>query len=196
MKEQDMLDATSPKSFPTFSETKHSILCSELKQLYVAITRTRQRLWICENIDELSKPMFDYWKTLCLVQVKQLDDSLAQAMQVVSSPEEWKSRGIKLFWENNYEMATMCFERAGDTMWEKRAKATGLKASADRLRGSNPEMSSTVLREAAEIFDSIGRTESAAECFCDLGEYERAGICFFLIFIKVEFIWKNVGNPS
>ncbi|XP_059624937.1 uncharacterized protein LOC132268175 [Cornus florida] len=174
MKEQDMLDATSSKN-PKFSETKHSILCSELKQLYVAITRTRQRLWICENIDELSKPMFDYWKTLCLVQVKQLDDSLAQAMQVASSPEEWKSRGIKLFWENNYEMATMCFERAGDTMWEKRAKATGLKAAADRLRGSNPEMASTVLREAAEIFDSIGRAESAAECFCDLGEYERAG---------------------
>ncbi|KAA8529934.1 hypothetical protein F0562_034462 [Nyssa sinensis] len=175
MKEQDLLDATSPNSFPHFTQARHNVLCSELKQLYVAITRTRQRLWICENIEELSKPMFDYWKKKCLVQVRQLDDSLAQAMQVASSPEEWKARGIKLFWENNYEMATMCFERAGDTMWEKRAKACGLKAAADHMRVSNPEMASTVLRQAAEIFDSIGRAESAAECFCDLGEYERAG---------------------
>ena len=94
MQEQDLLDSTSP-SFPHFNESKHNILCSELKQLYVAVTRTRQRLWICEN-SELSKPMFDYWKKKCLVQVRQLDDSLAQEMQVASSPEEWRSRGIKV----------------------------------------------------------------------------------------------------
>ena len=96
MDEQDLLDPTLPISFPSFSEAKHNVLCSELKQLYVAITRTRQRLWISENSEDLCKPMFDYWKKKCLVQVRQLDDSLAQAMQVSSSPEEWKSRGIKV----------------------------------------------------------------------------------------------------
>jgi len=40
--------------------------------------------------------MFDYWKKKCLVQVKQLDDSLAQEMQVASSPEEWRLRGINV----------------------------------------------------------------------------------------------------
>ncbi|XP_037494080.1 TPR and ankyrin repeat-containing protein 1-like [Jatropha curcas] len=58
MKEQNLLDESSP----VFNMAKHNVLCSELKQLYVAITRTRQRLWICENLEELSKPMFDYWK--------------------------------------------------------------------------------------------------------------------------------------
>ena len=96
MKEQALLDSTSPRSFPSFNEAKHNVLCSELKQLYVAITRTRQRLWIWENMEEFSKPMFDYWKKKSLVQVRQLDDSLAQAMQVASSSEEWKSRGIKV----------------------------------------------------------------------------------------------------
>ena len=95
MKEQDLLDATI-KSFPNFNEARHNVLCSELKQLYVAITRTRQRLWICEDVEEFSKPMFEYWKKRGLVQVKQLDNSLAQAMQVASSPEEWKARGIKV----------------------------------------------------------------------------------------------------
>ncbi|KAF3432421.1 hypothetical protein FNV43_RR27161 [Rhamnella rubrinervis] len=173
MKEQDLLDSTSA-SFPHFNESKHNILCSELKQLYVAVTRTRQRLWICES-SEHSKPMFDYWKKKCLVQVRQLDDSLAHAMQVASSPEEWRSRGIKLYSEHNYEMATMCFERAGDTYWERRCKASGLKARADQMRISNPEVANSILREAAEIFDAIGKADSAARCFSDLGEYERAG---------------------
>jgi hypothetical protein len=96
MNEQDMLEPTESKSFPSFNDSKHNILCSELKQLYVAITRTRQRLWICENTEEYCRPMFDYWKRKCLVQFKELDDSLAQAMKVASSPEEWKSRGKKV----------------------------------------------------------------------------------------------------
>ncbi|PIN24614.1 hypothetical protein CDL12_02646 [Handroanthus impetiginosus] len=119
--------------------------------------------------------MLDYWKRLCLVQVRKIDDSLAEAMQRASSPEEWKSQGIKLFWEKNYEMAIMCFEKAGEETWEKRAKASGLRATADSLHGSNSEEARVMLREAAEIFDSIGQADSAAECFCDLGDYERAG---------------------
>lgn len=96
MEKHNWLDETLPQSFPLFSEARHSVLCSELKQLYVAITRTRQRLWICENKEELSKPMFDYWKVRGLVQVRQLDDSVAQAMRVESSPQEWRERGKKV----------------------------------------------------------------------------------------------------
>ncbi|KAK3222752.1 hypothetical protein Dsin_009777 [Dipteronia sinensis] len=175
MKEQDLLDSNSPRCFPSFDEAKHSILCSELKQLYVGITRTRQRLWIWENMEELSKPMFDLWKKKSLVQVRQLDESLAQVMQVASSPEEWRSQGIKLFHEHNYEMATMCFERAGDTYWERMSKAASLKAAADGVRNSNPEKANIILREAAEIFEVIGKADTAARCFSDLGDYERAG---------------------
>nr|XP_043619888.1 uncharacterized protein LOC122591703 [Erigeron canadensis] len=175
MKERDWLDEKLPQSFPTFSESRHNVLCSELKHLYVAITRTRQRLWICENKEELSKPMFDYWKRKGLVQIRKLDSSVAQAMQVSSSPQEWWERGKKLFYENNYVMATMCFERAGKTVWEKLAKASGLRASADQMRVTNPEAYLGFLREAAGMFESIEKFESAASCYCDLGEYERAG---------------------
>ncbi|XP_076897932.1 uncharacterized protein LOC143551363 [Bidens hawaiensis] len=175
MKEHDWLDEKLPQSFPNFSESRHSVLCSELKQLYVAITRTRQRLWLCENKEELSKPMFDYWKRRGFVQLRKLDDSVAQAMRVASSPQEWRDRGKKLFYENNFVMAQMCFERAGDVMWETLAKASGRRASADQMRGTNPEAFSRNVREAAELFESIGKHESAASCFCDLREFERAG---------------------
>nr|XP_043619864.1 uncharacterized protein LOC122591675 [Erigeron canadensis] len=186
MKERDWLDENLPQSFPTFSEARHSVLCSELKQLYVAITRTRQRLWICENKEELSKPIFDYWKSRGLVQIRKLDDSVAQAMRVSSSPQEWRERGKKLFYENNFVMATMCFERAGDIMWEKLAKASGFRASADQVRGKNPEACLGYLREAAELFESIGKFESAASCYCDLEEYEKAGKAYLYKCRKVN----------
>lgn len=75
-------------------------------------------------------------------------------------------------------MATMCFEIAGDTMWEKLAKAFGLRTSADQMRETNPEAALGYLLEAAEMFESIGKLEFAASCFCDSGEYERAGNLF------------------
>lgn len=96
MNTRNILEPCRTRSFPSFDEAKHNLLCSELKQLYVAITRTRQRLWICENSDENCKPIFDYWKKLCLVQVRHLDSALVQAMQTASSAEDWKLRGIKV----------------------------------------------------------------------------------------------------
>ncbi|PWA49328.1 uvrD-like Helicase, ATP-binding domain, P-loop containing nucleoside triphosphate hydrolase [Artemisia annua] len=186
MKKYDWLDEKLPQSFPTFTEARHGVLCSKLKQLYVAITRTRQRLWICENKEELSKPMFDYWKMRGLVQTRKLDDSVAQAMRVVSSPQEWWERGKKFFYEKNFVMATMCFERAGNTIWEKLAKASGLRASADQMRGTNHEAFKSYVREAAGIFESIGKLESAASCYCDLREYERAGKIYLSKCGKIE----------
>ncbi|KAL2559236.1 TPR and ankyrin repeat-containing protein 1 [Forsythia ovata] len=95
LKEKDLVHSSYLNSSPSFSQLRHSVLCSELKQLYVAITRTKQRLWISETSEELFKPMFDYWKRLGLIQLRKVDDSLAKAMPRASSREEWKSQGIK-----------------------------------------------------------------------------------------------------
>lgn len=75
-------------------------------------------------------------------------------------------------------MATVCFEKACDTFWERISKAAGLKAMADCIHSSNPQEANSVLREAAEIFEAIGKPDSAARCFCEMGDYERAGINF------------------
>ncbi|XP_026377475.1 TPR and ankyrin repeat-containing protein 1-like [Papaver somniferum] len=178
MGELDLFHCNEHESFPSFCLSKHKILCSELKQLYVALTRARQRLWIYDNIDKFSKPIFDYWKKLGVVQVRHLDESLAQTMQVGSSKEEWCSRGIKLFNEGNFEMATLCFERAGDSYKEKWAKAAGLRAAANRMDGSNSELARVSLTEAAEIFETIGKFGIAAKCFIQLKKYKRAGLLY------------------
>ncbi|KAK2997131.1 hypothetical protein RJ639_024959, partial [Escallonia herrerae] len=176
MEEKDMLKS-SPKHFTSFSWEKHSVLCSEMKNLYVAITRTKQRLWIWENAG-FSQPIFDYWKNSYLVEERRVGDAFIQEMQVVSSKEEWKSRGIKLYYENNYEVAMMCFERAGDAYWEKMAKASGLRAAAARTRAPNSDMWCSYLKEAAEIFYSIDVFEASAQCYFEINEYRRAGTIY------------------
>ena len=90
-------------------------------------------------------------------------------------------------------MATICFERAHDTYGEKLAKAFGLRADADRLRGLNPEMASTARRQAAEIFYSIGKAAPAADCFYMLKEYEKAGtILLYTLFILIFLVNVNL----
>lgn len=82
--------------FPKFNHAKHSGLCHELKQLYVAVTRAKERLWICESHGSHAEPMANYWKKLNLVRIRQFDNSLAQEIIFPSSKEEWKSQGFKV----------------------------------------------------------------------------------------------------
>uniref|UniRef100_J3M115 UvrD-like helicase ATP-binding domain-containing protein n=1 Tax=Oryza brachyantha TaxID=4533 RepID=J3M115_ORYBR len=179
MKGKHIIASSDEISHSFFDKNKHFLLCSELKQLYVAITRTRQRLWICENTDDNCRPMFDYWKKLCLVEVRLLDSSLIAAMQAGSSTEEdWRLRGTKLFTEGQYEMAMMCFEKAGDAYREKLARAAGLVATADRVISMNSEMGQSSLQKASEIFESIGKYEKAATCHMKLGDYKKAGMVY------------------
>ncbi|CAD6264208.1 unnamed protein product [Miscanthus lutarioriparius] len=96
MENKNVIALSKEGSHPDFDRNKHYLLCSELKRLYVAITRTRQRLWICGNKDDYCRPMFDYWKKLCIVEVRLLDTSLIQAMQTGSSADDWRLRGTKV----------------------------------------------------------------------------------------------------
>ncbi|KAE8815592.1 Lupus brain antigen 1-like protein [Hordeum vulgare] len=178
MKDKLIIAQSEEISHPDFDRSKHHLLCSELKQLYVAITRTRQRLWICENTDDYCRPMFDYWKKLCLVEVRLLDPSLIQAMQTGSSTDDWTLRGTKLFNEGQFEMAIMCFEKAGDAYREKWARAAGLVAIAERVTSSNLENGKAPMQKASEIYESIGMHEKAATCYIKLGDYKKAGMVY------------------
>ncbi|XLR23588.1 hypothetical protein S83_051488, partial [Arachis hypogaea] len=70
----------------------------------------------------------------------------------------------------------MYFERAGDSYWEKKSKAAGLRATANHLHDLNPEDVHEILRQAAEIFEGIGIINIVAQCLSDLGDHEKAGI--------------------
>ncbi|KAL7607518.1 hypothetical protein Lser_V15G18328 [Lactuca serriola] len=172
MKEKDLNMSSTLMCTSSFDMEKHVVLCSELKQLYVAITRTRQRLWISETTG-FSQPIFDYWKKLSLVEVKHLDDSFAEEMKIPSSKDEWKARGVKLFYENNFGMAKMCFMKAENKYSERLAKAYQLRAIAEGINSSEIERKK-VFKEAAELFQSLGKHMLAAECFYEMEDYKTA----------------------
>ena len=50
-----------------FDPNQHKILCSELKQLYTALTRARVNVWIYDEDTDKRGPMFEYFKALNLV---------------------------------------------------------------------------------------------------------------------------------
>lgn len=81
---------------PNFNQPVCMGLCWELKLLHIAITRSRQRLWIYEDNQDFPNPMADYWKKLCYIQVKTLDYSIIQAMKAQSTKEEWSSLGLEV----------------------------------------------------------------------------------------------------
>lgn len=65
-------------------------------------------------------------------------------------------------------------------MREKWAQAAGLCATADRIISVDYNVGQTALRNAADIYESIGKPELAASCFLKLGDFEAAGLAFLL----------------
>lgn len=81
--------------FPKFDPAKHSLLCSELKILYVAVTRARQHLWFFESSSAFSSPILDLWLSEQLVTratEKELR-TIRTALQQGSTPEAWRKQG-------------------------------------------------------------------------------------------------------
>ncbi|GKB39048.1 putative ribonuclease H-like domain-containing protein [Tanacetum coccineum] len=134
----------------------------------------------CDKESDNSKKNTDDSLEKELIRSKRLEDKLPQCFPAFHEARHSVTMDIyhmvQLFYGNNFVMATMCFEKAGDTLWETLAKASGLRASAYRILETNHEAFEGYVREAAGMFESIGKIELAASCYCDLKEYERAAI--------------------
>ena len=105
-----------------FSHEKHYILSSELKQLYVAITRARQRLWIYDEDTEYSMPIRNYWKDLIKVETIEKEAafstsaidreveiiySILSTLAKKSDSREWNQQGIDFFEQRRYEQVKL-----------------------------------------------------------------------------------------
>ncbi len=93
--------------YPKFVEEQFSCLCSEFKQLYVAVTRARQNLFIFDSDTEVcvkrsiyilmlcnktSSAMVQYWLALGLVNIiTQFDDPALLPLKQKSKPAKWNA---------------------------------------------------------------------------------------------------------
>ncbi|CAG8439004.1 8533_t:CDS:10 [Acaulospora morrowiae] len=165
------------KGTPIFSNEKHNIICSELKNLYVAVTRARHRLWILDDNSEQSEPILTYWKHHDLVSVIPNTEGLTNlALARKSNPEEWNERGKTFFERKQYELAIICFEKSKDEKRRRLANAYHLRQIArTSIRNFDDETVKLKFIRAAEAFRKCSRVEQEASCYQDADMHEEAG---------------------
>ncbi|KDN37508.1 hypothetical protein RSAG8_10107, partial [Rhizoctonia solani AG-8 WAC10335] len=175
---------------PQFDEVRHAVICSELKNLYVGLTRARNHCWILD-VSERAEPMKAFWTERNLIEKCGPGDPIPQ-LSASSSESEWAERGRTLFERQLYTQAVLCFERAGlplerdiSAAYETRKQARLLQATK-----SNDRESRTTFRQAAEEFLECGKTTTfkqqiscylrAADCYVQAEEWKLAAEVFIL----------------
>ncbi|RXW14070.1 hypothetical protein EST38_g11783 [Candolleomyces aberdarensis] len=184
---------------PRFDEARHAGVCSELKFLYVAITRSRKNLWIVDRSDK-AEPMkvairsvlplparlifFQMlWESKGYIQSCVPGDEVPR-IAVSSTPKEWSTAGRNLFRNRRYMQAVHAFERAGMAREAKISHTHYLRDVARSIQSVNKETRSAkwnAFCSAAQSFlecaynakDTERRVffHNAADCF------ENAGSC-------------------
>ncbi|KAF8539048.1 hypothetical protein BDD12DRAFT_981228 [Trichophaea hybrida] len=158
-------------------------MCSELKHLYVAVTRARARLWIIENSDNVMRPIINLFNTVApklfqsrypgaLLRViwdSDFTDIYQLQRQFVSSnkstPSRWKELGYEFIEKKIYTQAVFCFKRAEDRVGETLANAYLAEHSAleSKAAGSHNESFAAYSR-ACSLFIEAGQILKAVGC--------------------------------
>ena len=167
-----------------FDAKKHAALCSELKQLYVAVTRARKQLWLLESSNERTAPIVEVLEQIAspaLVEVvRQTDKNLTEKLAVLragatTDPKLWAKRASQFMAQTNYASALFCFDKAGDSPGSLLARAflketDGLTCKAKEDRNGY----SSCFQEAVKLFLQVDRVENASQCLVQLGDYNGA----------------------
>ncbi|RHZ88684.1 hypothetical protein Glove_21g290 [Diversispora epigaea] len=166
-----------PKGIQTFSHEKHYILCSELKNLYVAVTRSRQHLWIFDENSEYSESMQTYWKYNKLVKVRPSEELYTfSSLAKKSSPHDWCIQGKIFFEQQQYEQAIFCFEKSGNERLRKLADAYNKQEIArDSVYDSDEDTIKSNFKSAAKAFIDCSRPAKAALCYKEIRMWQEAG---------------------
>ncbi|KZP05200.1 hypothetical protein FIBSPDRAFT_1054221 [Athelia psychrophila] len=181
---------------PTFDNARHAGICSEMKFLYVAITRARQNVWILD--DSLKgEPMRMFWKKKKLVDTCVPGD-IVPHLAVPSTTEAWKKKARSFFRNRRYLYAMEAFEKAHmehDSLvarayylrfeahkipikrgprGDAASKAAFLSAAEAFLLCAAPAATQKYLRFAGDCFVASGEDSRAADAYFKAGQYEVA----------------------
>ncbi|KAG8938168.1 hypothetical protein FRC03_007557 [Tulasnella sp. 419] len=86
---------------PRFDEIRHAVLQTELKFLYVGLTRAQNRVWIWDTSEKINAMMM-LWKTQDLATVQAPED-VSEQIAVQSSKRAWEKRACSLFQQKLYQ---------------------------------------------------------------------------------------------
>ena len=142
----------------TFDGQRHSGMCSELKHLYVAITRARIQLFLMESSEKAMVPVVDILTTTSsgsLVDVtrpqeKDFPEKLSKLRPGTSvDPVRWSLRGDEFMQRQNYETAALCFRKAKNHRGESIANGKLYEANGRVCQSKNDIQGLTQNFEAA-----------------------------------------------
>ncbi|KAJ7434686.1 P-loop containing nucleoside triphosphate hydrolase protein [Mycena galericulata] len=161
---------------PPFDKIRHASVCTELKSLYVAITRARNNIWIADCSTK-GEPMRTLWKSQDLVQNCGLGTDTPR-FAISSTPAEWESRGRQLFDNQLFSQARLSFERAYMPHEAAVAQAYHHREVANEMpNNSRREIAAkkAALIEVANAFVGCAKNDpgDAAKVY-----FRRAGECF------------------
>jgi tetratricopeptide (TPR) repeat protein len=177
-------------------EARYAGVCSELKLLYVGITRARKNMWIVDKSDK-SDPMRVFWTSRNQIQNCTPGTDVPH-LAVSSTPEEWASFGRSLFSHKRYSQAIHCFERAnlhrevkvceayrlrevarssvGVALLSNQKRAFNVAADAftDCGEAATGNQKLQYYRNSADCYVRAGDDFKAAEAYLNAQEFEQA----------------------
>ncbi|EUC53945.1 P-loop nucleoside triphosphate hydrolase, putative, partial [Rhizoctonia solani AG-3 Rhs1AP] len=178
------LEAARLGPVPRFDEIRHAVICTELKNLYVGLTRARNHCWIWDVSDK-AEPMKLFWQEKDLVSLCGPKDPMPQ-LSVSSSEADWAKSGRLLFNKGLYPQAMFCFEKAGLLVERDIAGAYQARKDARLLlvKSGDRQTRCGAFKKAANdflgcAFLSKGKQQiscylRAAECYIQAEEWKSA----------------------
>ncbi|KLO20395.1 hypothetical protein SCHPADRAFT_897689 [Schizopora paradoxa] len=196
-------DAIQGQSVPQFNDLRHAGICTELKFLYVAMTRARKNLWIVDKSDKGSA-MRTFFDSKNLVELCTPDKT--PSLAVSSSPDEWDKMGRSLFVNKQYHQAVHCFDRACLPIEKGIAQAYYLRQQARALDKSTLKrlpIRKEAFINAAEAFIKCAQARyresywrNAGECFVEAENPRRAAAAYFEAKLYTDAVkqFKKAGS--
>ncbi|KAF8462270.1 hypothetical protein BDZ91DRAFT_734784 [Kalaharituber pfeilii] len=187
---------------------KYGMLCSELKHLYVAVTRARKNLWLVESDPASVHSILTLWMRReedaagdPLVSIVDVNDPEAQnkVQKIIkparsTNPKAWEKQGEEFLHRNLYKEALICFRRARNTTGqsvataylkyqEARAKDVDVKEVQREARvlyeeAANLFLKANFIQKAAEAWAATRQYRKAADVLRNHGMHGRAGLLY------------------
>ncbi|KAG8937366.1 hypothetical protein FRC00_006484 [Tulasnella sp. 408] len=157
-----------------FDERRHAILRTELKALYVGLTRAKARVWFWDR----SIKGIDLEILLTALKLATTHDTSRPVPQlgVLSSSHEWSNRAQQYFSKGLFFKAALAFKNADMNWWERVAIAYGDRQVAMRLPQQHIGLQSAFTKVArefehlAESPDGVDNPTTRCHLFLNAGE--------------------------
>ena len=204
-----------------FDAQKHSAMCSELKHLYVAITRARLQLFLLESSEKAMMSIVDLLTMNIpepLVDVtRPYESGFPEKLKLLRpgtsvDPVRWSLRGDELMQRENYVDAAKCYSKAKNHRGEAIANAKVYEEiGADYLTRNETQgftqsieaainlyLKTNMIGDAAMNLGKLGRFGEAAELWQQHNETAKAAPLFAEagLYVKAALCYRTLEKHS